>query len=287
NDITAIQVRLVDRANRENLVKELISNIGEAQSSKAYLFLGRVYNESGLYRESIAADQKALKQPRVNEAEAYKGMAYAQFRLGNTDEAIKDFKRGLSIEDDATSLLNLGLVYMDRNDKKKAVEYLERALTLDRNLIPAYPILMRLYSELGMSKELEAAGQAYRTVVDLQQGEEHFQKALKAYAQKDYHRAIEEFQKSLSVYPENPVVYSDIAYVYYDMDEIDKSSDYQKKAIEIDPDYANAHYGLALVNKKKGDRRSARQQWEEYLRIEPAGYYAKKATEEIQSLGNP
>jgi tetratricopeptide (TPR) repeat protein len=287
NDITAIQVRLVDRAYRENLVKELIRNIGEAQSSKAYLFLGRVYNESGLYRESIAADQKALKQPRVNEAEAYKGMAYAQFRLGNTDEAIKDFKRGLSIEDDATSLLNLGLVYMDRNDKKKAVEYLERALTLDRNLIPAYPILMRLYSELGMSKELEAAGQAYRTVVDLQQGEEHFQKALKAYAQKDYHRAIEEFQKSLSVYPENPVVYSDIAYVYYDMDEIDKSSDYQKKAIEIDPDYANAHYGLALVNKKKGDRRSARQQWEEYLRIEPAGYYAKKATEEIQSLGNP
>jgi len=147
--------------------------------------------------------------------------------------------------------------------------------------------LMRLYSDLGMGKELAAASQAYRASVDLRQGEEHFQKALRAYAEKDYHRAIKEFQKSLSVYPENPVVYSDIAYVYYDMDEIDKSYDYQKKAIEIDPDYANAHYGLALVYKKRGDRRSAKQQWEEYLRIEPTGYYAKKATEEVQSIGAP
>ncbi|MGD0884966.1 MAG: tetratricopeptide repeat protein [Thermodesulfovibrionales bacterium] len=287
NDITAIQVRLVDRTYRENLVKELIRNIGETQSSKAYLFLGCVYNESGLYREAIDADQKALKQPRVNEAEAYKEMAYAQFRLGNTDEAIKDYKLELSIKDDATSLLNLGLVYIDRNDKMKAVKYLEKAVTLDRDLISAYPFLMRLYSDLGMGKELAAASQAYRASVDLRQGEEHFQKALRAYAEKDYHRAIKEFQKSLSVYPENPVVYSDIAYVYYDMDEIDKSYDYQKKAIEIDPDYANAHYGLALVYKKRGDRRSAKQQWEEYLRIEPTGYYAKKATEEVQSIGAP
>ncbi len=223
----------------------------------------------------------------MNEAEARKAIAYAQLRLGNTAEAIKDYKRVVSINDDPTSLYNLGLAYMEKNDKKKAVDYLEKALTLDNNLISAYPYLMRLYGELGMSDKLKAASQAYRSNMDLLQGEQHFQKGLKAYLEKDYRTALEEFQKSLSVYPGNPVVYSDIAYVYYDLDELDNSYDYQAKAIEIDPNYANAHYGLALVYKKRGDRRSARQHWEEYLRIAPTGYYARKANEEIQSLGNP
>ena len=65
---------------------------------------------------------------------------------------------------------------------------------------------------------------------------------------------------------------------------MDKAYKYQRAAVEIDPNYANAHYGLALIYKKWGDGAAAKRHWREYLRIEPTGYYSRKAKSEIEGI---
>jgi tetratricopeptide (TPR) repeat protein len=57
-----------------------------------------------------------------------------------------------------------------------------------------------------------------------------------------------------------------------------------KKALEIDPSYADAHYNLALLYQSASEPLSALRHWRIYLRLEPAGYWAGVARREMSRL---
>lgn len=58
-------------------------------------------------------------------------------------------------------------------------------------------------------------------------------------------------------------------------------------ALEADPDYSGAFFNLGLAYEKGGLTRFARAAYEEYLRIAPDGYWAKKAGERLAALSAP
>ena len=285
NGIYSARSKLHDAAYRDNLIKELQRNITETGSSKAYAFLGFVYNEIRLYREAIDAFLKVRDSwLHSHIIDAYNGMAYAYDNLGYTDEALKYYKKSLDLNDHATISYNIGSLYLKKGDTREAKKYFEKALTINSNLLSIYPLLIGTYMELGMEDKVKKARQAYEKANTVKEGEEHFKSGLKAYLGKEYEAAIEEFKKSVKVNPANPASYSNLGYVYLDLNITDKAYEYQRKAIDIDPNFANAHYGLALIYKNLGDFKAARRHWEEYLRIEPAGYFSRKAKEEIEAL---
>jgi tetratricopeptide (TPR) repeat protein len=68
------------------------------------------------------------------------------------------------------------------------------------------------------------------------------------------------------------------------------AEEYYKKAIELNPDFENAHYWLGKVCKQTGDYGQAIEQWKEVLRINPGNQYAFqnligsfKSTSRVQS----
>ena len=285
NGIYSARSKLHDAAYRDNLIKELQRNITETGSSKAYAFLGFVYNEIRLYREAIDAFLKVRDSwLHSHIIDAYNGMAYAYDNLGYTDEALKYYKKSLDLNDHATISYNIGSLYLKKGDTREAKKYFEKALAINSNLLSIYPLLIGTYMELGMEDKVKKARQAYEKANTVKEGEEHFKAGLKAYLGQEYEAAIEEFKKSVKVNPANPASYSNLGYVYLDLNITDKAYEYQRKAIDIDPNFANAHYGLALIYKNLGDFKAARRHWEEYLRIEPAGYFSRKAKEEIEAL---
>jgi tetratricopeptide (TPR) repeat protein len=115
-------------------------------------------------------------------------------------------------------------------------------------------------------------------------GEIHFMKGLEAYSQKEYRTAISEFNESLKTNPSNPVAYTNMGYIYYDMNQLDKAYEYFNKAIQLSPKYANAYYGLGLVFKKRGDMQSAKKYFKKYLEIEPSGTFSNKAQSEMKGM---
>ena len=288
NSIEGAKAELYDKDIRDNIIAELRRNIAETGSSKAYTFIGFVYNEIRLYREAIDAFLRVRDLPiQSHIADAYNGIAYAYGGLGYIDEAIKYYKKAKSLtKDSATILYNIGSLYFKKGDMREATKYFEKALAINSNLLSIYPLLIDAYHELGMEDKVRGARQAYERAAIVKGGEEHFSAGVKAYLGKEYNASIEEFKKSIKANPTNPAPYSNLGYVYFDIGITDKAYEYQRKAIDIDPNFANAHYGLALVCKKKGDTDMAKKHWEEYLRIEPAGYYSRKAKEEIKALSS-
>jgi len=79
-------------------------------------------------------------------------------------------------------------------------------------------------------------------------------------------------------------------YEYFLQGNYEMSEQHYKKAIELNPDFENAHYWLGKVYKQTGDYNQAIQQWKEVLRINPGNQYAFqnligsfKSTSRIQS----
>lgn len=284
--ILSTRVALRDKEHREKIINELKRNITKTGSSKAYAFLGFVYNETGLYKDAIESflQVKDLPFPMENHIiDAYNGIAYANARSGYLDKAISYYKKSLNRNKDATVFYNLGTVYMTK-DEKAAIKYLSEALERNRSLTSIYPKLSNIYRRLGMFDKAEEIENMSREAAIISEGERHFKEGLRAYLQGRLDIAGHAFRASIEANPSNPAPYSNLGYIYFDMGMLNEAFRYQKRAIDIDPDFANAHYGLALIYREWAQTDLAKKHWKEYLRIEPEGHFSRKAKEEIELL---
>lgn len=284
NGIRGIKPKIHDRDFRENLKRELERNAMETGSGRAYTLLGFVYNESGQFNEAINAFNRALKTGKGHVLDIYDGLAYAHLQLGDVKNSLRFYGKALSIYRSPTILYKVGVIYLSEKKDKEALKYLNEALSKNPNLVSIYPMLIDIYRRLGMKEELERITRLYERAAIESGGEQHFKEGLKAYMSGNYELAIKEFKRSIEINPSNPVPYSNIGYIYYDIGDLAKAYEYHSKAIDIDPNHANSHYGLALVYKAWKDYDRARYHWKEYLRIEPSGYYSRKAKEELKGL---
>lgn len=283
-NIMNVRAELHDREFRESLISELKRNADETDSSKSLTFLSFIYNETGLYEDAIRVSEQVIGREVGSHADAHITLGFAYLRIGDLDKSISHYERSLDFEENPTVLFNLGLNYLNKEDKSRALDYLERAVKKNRNLVSAYPLIISIYKDRGDRDGIERMSRKYEEAITDSQAEEHFKKGLEAYYSRRYEIAAAEFKQSIAANPQSPVAYSNLGYVYYDMNMLERSYEYQKKAVEIDPNYANAYYGLALIHCEWGDKKSAVQYWKEYLRIEPTGYFSRRAAEAIDSI---
>jgi tetratricopeptide (TPR) repeat protein len=285
-DFSRITRKLRYENYRPTIIKELERNTEETGSSIGHMLLGMTHIEEGRYREGIDALMKVRTTTFKNLLpKAYSSIAVGYDRLGDFNEALKYLKKSLAIsKPSALVYYQLGTEYMKTGDNESALKYLKKAVNMNRNLSSIYPLLIGLYQELGMKEDEVKTRKMYEEMKVFTESEENFNKGIKAYLGGDRKQAIENFKKSIEVIPSNPVSYSNVGYAYFDLGDMDLSFKYQKKAVEIDPNYANAYYGMALVYKRWGNHEKAKNYWEEYLRLEPAGYFARKAKKEIEDI---
>ena len=279
------RARLNDPEYCAKAIGEFKRNLRETGSVTAHLSLGYIYNETGRYQEAVHEYEASLSNRSADKLIVYTGMAYALNHLGSVEESISYYRKALDIREDGTTMYNIGTSYLQQGDKKKALSWLRKAMALNPDLTSIYPLVSKLYTDLGMSDELESLNEEYKKAVGVNEGKEHFKKGMDAYFQKKYKEAIEEFTAAVKIDPFNPVLYSNLGYAYYDSGDPEKAFEYQKKALDLDPQFANAHYGVALLYKKLGNAAAAKEHWKEYLRIEPSGYFSRKAVTEISSMG--
>jgi len=95
---------------------------------------------------------------------------------------------------------------------------------------------------------------------------------------------------SAIIYAQDYQTYYKNGYDYFLQGKYEMAEEYYKKAIELNPDFENAHYWLGKVCKQTGDYAQAIEQWKEVLRINPGNQYAFqnlkgsfKSTSRVQS----
>jgi len=79
---------------------------------------------------------------------------------------------------------------------------------------------------------------------------------------------------SAMIYAQDYQAYYKNGYEYFLQEKYEMAEQSYKKAIELNPDFENAHYWLGKVYKHVSDYNQAIQQWKEVLRINPGNQYA-------------
>ncbi len=148
------------------------------------------------------------------------------FERGYYTDAITEFNEVVESDaddkDKSTALLYLGIIYENRGEEERAIEFYERA---------------GKYSSLGNQVPLHMAS-AHRKKGDYKQAEEFARKAI---------------EKS----DKDPEAYILLGNIYYDLGRFEKAIEVYRRALDIEPDNAPLLFNLASALLKQGDEFAA------------------------------
>jgi len=192
-------------------------------------------NENNLTGALVELTEAEKVNPDDPELQNYLGLAY--FRKNRYDLAEPKFLRALELKPEfSEARSNLGLTYLQMKRWDDAIHE------------------FKLVTEDIFYQNQESAtinlGIAY-----LSKGE--------------YPKALATLRGAATSYPRNPIARVYLGKVYFTLDKPELAIQEFKKAIEINRDYANAHYQLGLAYLKVKDNKAALASFKEVLRIAP------------------
>jgi len=76
------------------------------------------------------------------------------------------------------------------------------------------------------------------------------------------------------IYAQDAQTYYKNGYIYFTQENYEQAEQHYKKAIELDPNFEEAHYWLGKVYRQIGDYSQAVEQWKKVLEINPKNPYA-------------
>jgi len=93
----------------------------------------------------------------------------------------------------------------------------------------------------------------FQSLVFAQQGQfQSLVSGMEHYRDGNYEKALEEFQKSLTIFPDDPDIPFYIGLTYLRLNQPEKAIEYFQKTVSMDPSYTDAHFqlGVALIQQK-------------------------------------
>src|SRR6185503_3314686 len=185
-----------------------------------------------------AAVDRALNLGDTSTAAALKNQGNAQKAAGNPESAIESYRRSLEFEPDyLPSLYNLGLVLHETDRLEEAEAIFRRVIEIEPADVDA---LLHLGALLQQRMELEEAAQTFRL--------------------------------ALRHAPDNPLLWmhlGDVGIARLTAGSLGEAAACFKKAIELQPDFANFHFSLGHVHHFEGRLDEAVRSYQAALKIEP------------------
>jgi tetratricopeptide (TPR) repeat protein len=214
---------------------------------------------------------------------ALQGEAVAAGAKGQFARSLDAYARLLAETDDATMSYYAGLVALSAHRDAEAIHHLERARRRDPGLAAVYPPLIDAYRRRGDTAAVRDAVAAHARAEAVWRARE--QSARGRALLRDGHpaEAAQEFEAALARDGSDPRARSGLGYAYAALGRLDEAEAAQRAALRVDPMLATAHYGLALLDERRGDRAAARRHFEAFLRLEPRSYAAWQLRQRLAS----
>ena len=249
--------------------------------------LGRV--SAGDLEGSIEFFEKAIAD-RPEESERRESLAKVYYRLERYDEAEKRALEAIELAPQSTSSrMVLYTVYVGRGDLERAETVVREA----RELAPEDPNILRQVAYVAAeSGDPAAAIEAYESLVRVDPADSQSWLALAAlYArQGDMSKSEKAYEKVVELNPrEAPQVFFNLGALIMnkedrDADDTQRAIASFRKAIELKPDYREAHKQLAFALLGTGDQAGAKTELEACLRLAPDAPDASQVNALIDSL---
>ncbi|MCP4118110.1 MAG: tetratricopeptide repeat protein [Desulfobacteraceae bacterium] len=167
------------------------------------------------------------------------------YQMGRTDDAIREYQRGLEINPDNTNLINsLGVCHGMANEPQKAKEVFKRAIEVNPAEVMAIYNMGLVCDILGNKKRaiqyLEQASRLDDAIfeVELTVGNLLFQ-------EEKFDRALAHLARAKELNPKSGIPFKRMGEHYLEADRIDKAIVEFKRAIKLNPSDAASLSGLA------------------------------------------
>lgn len=152
-----------------------------------------------------------------------------------------------------------GIIYVRQENYEKAIEMLKKAIEVDPTSWEAHYQLAVAYSEIQRYSEAYPHFQKAEELAPGKAGDvnerhyaywyDHFAVGETARKAKEYATAEKEFLAAVEIDPQRLEAYSNLAFTYHKMGEIERSLAMYEKVVEIDPDNADALQAMAAVQR--------------------------------------
>jgi len=246
--------------------------------------LGMALKEEGRVKEAIRHYQQALEVD-ANYAYAHNNWGNALSYLGKYAEAAEHYKKAIEIDPQhAKAYYNLGNIALLQSREKGAIGYYQAALRID----PYYPgAHNNIGTALARLDRIDEAIAHFQKAVQVSPGDRMALSNLRnLILQREADRMVASLQTRLAENPENYRMHFELARVYRGRREWDKALEHYQKSLSLMPAWVEALNDSGVVHALKGNYEQARACFKESIAAEPenpqayyymAGTYARKA----------
>jgi len=238
--------------------------------------LGEFHLIVGNYDQAEADILRAL-EIKPDLALAYGDMGEVYLAKGVYDQAETSYDRYLALSPSKVEQANgrflLGKLYYFMGDYAKAVEECGQALELSPSMIEAHWILGLTFVEKEMFDRAESEALTIRGLIEKTKTEElkaHYYHLLGELSlRQDLHQqALENLIRAANVKSLDRTFFVNaLGEAYLRIGDLDKATQQLESVLEMNPNYAQAHYLLGLAYEKKGRNEKAKQHFEELVEI--------------------
>lgn len=228
----------------------------------------------------------ALGTASKKQASYHLQMGLSYLGENNITSALVEFTAAEKIDADNHELQNyLGIVYFKKNKLDIAEKKYLKAIDLKPDYSDARNNLGVVYLEM---KKWDAAIYQLKLVTEdifyQNQSAAGINLALAYYGKGDFKQSLAILRPLIATYPLDPMARYNSGRVYYAEERVDLAIAEYRKAIELYPDYAQAHFSLGQASMKLGDKKTATKAFREVVRIAPDSEIAILAREYLDLL---
>lgn len=238
-------------------------------NSSEYLVTRAKIYASTVEMERSLRDFKKATEIDSNNAEAFLGIGKIYYLARNPEIAMENLDRALKLDPyQKEPYFYKGMIFKEYNDFKSAASSFQTALEQDPEYYDAYVELGILYSGIKKPIALEYFESALR--IDSMGVDAHYAKAK-------YFQDVDSIDVALSHYKkiiEN--VDSTFSPAYFNQgyiqmmvkEDYDSAVYFFNKALEVDPEYVQAHHNIGLIYQMAGDKNKAKNHYKKALEID-------------------
>jgi tetratricopeptide (TPR) repeat protein len=229
----------------------------------------------------------------------YNSLGLAYLKQNKARDAIFQFKKAISLNNTSSELrCNLAKAYWFDNKPDYAIEELEKSIKYDINNPEIYYLLGKIYSQYGLYQK---ANQNFIKIFKINKGEISLEmlkdivkdmenNVLKSPNANSYHiiavintklnnynKAISAYEKAIKGNIKDPLIYNNLASLYYQTNNIKKAVFYYEKALSLSPNEAVYYYDLGNCYKKIKNYKKAVISYNKAIKLNPALNIARVA----------
>ena len=270
---------------------------------EAHYYLARAHRESGNLEAATNAAIETLRldpkfQPIHALAESIKQTHYNNgitfLRDERYSDAIASLQNVITLDPDYTAAqYNLAVAHLKLENYPRALDNLQKTISLDPRNKEAHHSLALTYLGLGKLDNARNAAKEALSIDPNYQPAKTLLEAIDPTYKADSNDSTVDTQDTTTketdatkdstptAQPRHEAHYT-TGMAYLDAGKIDESISEFQKALDLKPDYANAHLGLAKAYIQNGQLDDAESSIQEVLRIDPNSQEAKQLLSEIK-----